>query len=104
MGVGGGSADFSRFTPARLVRNIRAAATIARSRRGGCLRAGQWSSLRIEPTGEPTNCRVLRSSGDPYVDAGLCPLIMARLRFRPALDDHGRPIAFQLDYVATWTL
>ena len=61
-------------------------------------------SLRIEPSGLATNCRVRRSSGDPYVDAGLCPLITSRLRFLPALDDHGRPIAYQLDYVATWTL
>jgi TonB family C-terminal domain len=103
MGVGGGSADFSRFTPARLVRNL--SRGDYRALAAGRMPAGRaMVSLRIEPTGEPTNCRVLRSSGDPYVDAGLCPLIMARLRFRPALDDHGRPIAFQLDYVATWTL
>ena len=61
-------------------------------------------SLRIEPTGQPTNCRVLRSSGDNMVDSGLCPLLVQRLRFLPALDDHGRPIAYRLDYVATWTL
>ena len=61
-------------------------------------------SLRIEATGQPSNCRILRSSGDPYVDSGLCPLISERLRFLPALDDRGRPIAYQLDYVATWRL
>jgi protein TonB len=104
MGVGGGGGvDFSRFTPARLVRNL--SRGDYRALAAGRMPAGRaMVSLRVEPTGEPTNCRVLRSSGDPYVDAGLCPLIMTRLRFRPALDDHGRPIAFQLDYVATWTL
>jgi protein TonB len=61
-------------------------------------------SLRVEPNGQATNCRVLRSSGDPYVDSGLCPLITQRLRFLPALDDQGRPIAYQLDYVASWAL
>jgi hypothetical protein len=31
-------------------------------------------------------------------------LISQRLRFLPALDDRGRPIGYQLDYVATWAL
>ena len=61
-------------------------------------------SLRVEPDGLPTDCRIVRSSGDPGVDAGLCPLVIARLRFLPALDDQGRPIPYQLQYVATWSL
>ena len=100
---GGGYADYSRFTPARLVRNL--SRGDYRMIAAGRLPAG-WAmvSLRVEPTGQPDNCRILRSSGDPSVDAGLCPLIMQRLRFLPALDDRGRPIAYQLNYVATWTL
>jgi len=61
-------------------------------------------ALQVEPNGLPNNCRVVRSSGDSFVDAGLCPLIVARLRFRPALNDQGRPISYQLQYVATWRL
>ena len=61
-------------------------------------------SLMIEPDGAPTRCRVVRSSGDPVVDAGLCPLLTRRLLFRPALDADGRPIAYQLQYVANWSL
>ena len=100
---GGGTADYSRFTPARLVRNLTRGDYHALA--GGRMPAGRaMVSLRVEPSGLATNCRVRRSSGDPYVDAGLCPLITSRLRFLPALDDHGRPIAYQLDYVATWTL
>jgi protein TonB len=100
---GGGTADYSRFTPARLVRNL--SRGDYRALAAGRMSAGRaMVSLRVEPTGQVTNCRVLRSSGDAYVDGGLCPLIMQRLRFLPALDDRGRPIAFQLDYVATWTL
>jgi protein TonB len=99
-GVG---ADYSRFTPARLIRNLNRGDY--RAIAGGRMPAGRaMVTLRVEPSGEPTNCQILRSSGDPNVDAGLCPLITQRLRFAPALDDHGRPIAFQLDYVATWTL
>jgi protein TonB len=100
---GGGSADYSRFTPARLVRNL--SRGDYRALAAGRMPAGRaMVSLRIEPTGQPTNCRVLRSSGDPSVDSGLCPLLVQRLRFLPALDDRGRPIAYQLDYVATWAL
>ena len=61
-------------------------------------------SLRVDPSGAATNCRVVRSSGDSVIDGSLCPLVEARLRFRPALDDQGRPIAYQLQYVATWSL
>ena len=97
------NSDYSRFTPARLVRNLTRGDYHALA--GGRMPAGRaMVSLRVEPSGLATNCRVRRSSGDPYVDAGLCPLITSRLRFLPALDDHGRPIAYQLDYVATWTL
>jgi protein TonB len=100
---GGGYADYSRFTPARLVRNL--SRGDYRMIVAGRMPAGRaMVSLRVEPTGQPANCRILRSSGDPYVDAGLCPLIMQRLRFLPALDDRGRPIAYQLNYVATWAL
>jgi protein TonB len=61
-------------------------------------------SLRVEPSGQPTNCRIVRSSGDSTVDAKLCPLIVQRVYFRPALNASGRPIPYQLQYVATWDL
>ena len=100
---GGGYADFSRFTPARLVRNL--SRGDYRLIAGGRMPAGAAIvSLVIQASGLPTNCRILRSSGDPYVDSELCPLILERLRFRPALDDQGRPVPYQLQYVATWRL
>jgi protein TonB len=100
---GGGVVDYSRFTPARLLRNLTSGDY--RSIGAGRLPAGRaMVSLRVETSGVPSGCRVLRSSGDSIVDSGLCPLIEARLRFRPALDDQGRPIPYQLQYVATWAL
>jgi protein TonB len=98
----GGGGDTSRFTPARLVRNL----TRGDYRRlaGSLPRGSAMVALRVDTQGLPTNCRVVRSSGDSTVDSGLCPLIAARLRFRPALDDRGRRIPYQLQYVATWTL
>jgi protein TonB len=100
---GGGYADFSRFTPARLVRNL--SRGDYRLIAGGRMPAGAaMLSLLVQPNGLPSNCRIVRSSGDPYIDSGLCPLIVERLRFRPALDDQGRPVPYQLQYVATWRL
>lgn len=102
-GTGGGYRDYSRFTAARLVRNLNRGdyRSIAGDRMP---RGSAMVSLLVEPDGMPSGCRIVRSSGDASVDAGLCPLIIARLRFRPALDDEGRPIPYQLQYVATWTL
>ncbi|MEO7635617.1 MAG: TonB family protein, partial [Sphingomicrobium sp.] len=102
-GPGGDGADYSRFTPARLVRNL--SRGDYRQLAADRLPAGRAIvSLKVEASGAPSNCRVVRSSGDAVVDRGLCPLITQRLGFRPALDDHGRPIPFQLEYVATWSL
>jgi periplasmic protein TonB len=101
-GAGGGP-DYSRFTPARLIRNL--TRSDYRSVAAGRLPSGRaMVSLSVQPNGLPSGCRILRSSGDSVVDGGLCPLIESRLRFSPALDDHGRPIAYRLQYVATWAL
>ena len=100
---GGGTGDFSGFTPARLVRNLNRGDY--RQLTGGRMPYGRaMVSLQLDSRGVPVECRVARSSGDPSVDAGLCPLVTRRLRFRPALDADGRPIPYRLQYVATWSL
>ena len=94
--------DFSRYTPARLIENIRN--SDYRAIVGGRMSAGSaMVSLNVEPSGRTNQCRVVRSSGDPEIDAALCPLITRRLRFDPARDDRGRPIAYSLQYVPRWT-
>ena len=100
---GGGAGDFSGFTPAVLVRNL----TRSDYRRltGGRLpRGSAMVALTVDTGGNPTKCRISRSSGDSAVDSGLCPLITSRLRFRPARDASGRPVPYGLQYVANWSL
>lgn len=100
---GGGTGDFSRFTPARLIRNLdhRDYASLA----GGRLPVGSADfAISVSSDGSVGDCRLLRSSGDPVIDRGLCPLIRQRLRFRPALDDQGRRIIYRTNYRATWRL
>lgn len=103
LGGGGTGADYSKFTPAQLVRNI--SRGDYRRIAGDRMPQGiAMVSLRVQPDGSADSCRIVRSSGDSYVDGGLCPLIVSRLRFRPARDDRGRPIPYQLQYVARWSL
>ncbi|MEO6433554.1 MAG: hypothetical protein ABIO29_06220 [Sphingomicrobium sp.] len=100
---GGGTGDTSRYTPARLVRNIGRSdyASIV----GGRIPVGSAEvSLGISATGAIADCRLLRSSGDGEIDRGLCPLLARRLLFRPALDDRGRPISYRTNYHASWRL
>jgi protein TonB len=100
---GGGTGDFSGFTPARLVRNLNRGDY--RQLTGGRMPFGRaMVSLQLDERGIPVSCRVARSTGDTGVDGGLCPLITQRLRFSPALDDQGRPIPYNLQYVASWAL
>ena len=100
---GGGTGDFSGFTPARLVRNLNRGDY--RQLTGERMPSGRaMVSLQLDERGMPVRCSIARSSGDSYVDEGLCPLITRRLRFRPALDDQGHPIPYSLQYVANWTL
>ena len=100
---GGGNGDFSGFTPARLVRNLNRGDY--RQLAAGRMPYGRaMLSLQLDADGRPIGCSVARSSGDSYVDSGLCPLVTQRLRFLPARDADGRPIPYRLQYVASWTL
>lgn len=102
-GGGGSGGGFEGYSPARLIQNVRR--SDYRALTGGRLPSGAaMVSLRVDVAGRATNCRVVRSSGDSIVDAGLCPLLTTRLRFRPATDNLGRPIPYSLEYVATWRL
>ena len=103
LGGGGTGSDYSKFTPAQLVRNI--SRGDYRAIAGDRMPQGiAMVALRVEPDGRADNCRIVRSSGDGVIDSNLCPLVTSRLRFRPARDDRGRPIPYQLQYVARWSL
>lgn len=98
---GGGYADFSRFTPARLVSNI-PSSEYARLASTG-IRSGQVGVLvMVGPSGAISNCRIARSSGDPSIDALVCQLTVRYVRFDPARDPSGRPVAQDITYFPSW--
>jgi protein TonB len=100
-GGGGTGGSGAGFTPARLLNKIPDAAyrriTANHMRRGSAT-----IGLRVNPDGTASNCRIARSSGDPQVDAILCDLATRRLRFSPARDAQGRPVAQDIRYTPTW--
>jgi protein TonB len=99
---GGGYGDYSRFTPARLITPLRNRDYRALTANRLPIGSGDVAII-IAPSGRISNCRLVRSSGDPSVDAGLCPLITSRLAFSPARDADGRPITYSTNYHAQWS-
>ena len=49
-----------------------------------------------------TNCRITRSSGDPTVDWIVCDVATRYLRFSPARNRDGQPIAQDMSYTPIW--
>jgi len=60
--------------------------------------------ISILPTGRVRDCVVTRSSGHRDLDAATCPLLERSLRYRPARDANGRPIAETIRGQQDWQL
>lgn len=58
----------------------------------------------VMPNGRVRNCAVTRSSGHRTLDAATCPLLERRLRYRPARDTAGRPVAEVVSGQQDWLL
>ena len=97
----GGGGDFSKFTPAQRISKIpdreyrRLAATGIRNGSVGI-------TIKVNTDGRIANCRIARSSGDGYADSTMCRLAQQYVRFRPALDPAGRPVAQDLTWYPNW--
>lgn len=100
-GTGTGAGRGDGRTPARLLNKIpdREYRRISGRRMP---RGSAAITVKVGPDGAASNCRVARSSGDPQVDAAVCAAATRFLRFRPALDAAGRPIAQDITYTPTW--
>ena len=59
-------------------------------------------TIRVNPDGSVTNCRVARSSGDGSIDALMCQLTLRYIRFEPARDPSGRPVAQDITFFPNW--
>ena len=59
-------------------------------------------TIKVNEDGSPSNCRVARSSGDQKIDALMCDLTLRHVRFEPARDPRGRPVAQDVTFVPNW--
>src|SRR4051812_24393269 len=97
----GGGGDYSRFTPARRITRIpnseyrRLAATGLQSGTVGV-------TIKVNADGSVSNCRIARSSGDGGIDGLMCQLTLRYIRFSPARDPSGRPVAQDITFFPNW--
>jgi protein TonB len=101
LGRGSGGGDFSGFTPARRISKIPDREYRALASTG--LRSGSVGvTILVNPDGSVSNCRVARSSGDGSIDALMCQLTLRYVRFDPARDGAGRPVAQDVTFFPNW--
>ena len=100
-GRGGGGRDYSKFTPARRISKI-PDAEYRRLSATGIRRGSVGVTVKVNTDGSASNCRVAQTSGDRAIDALMCELTMRYVRFRPALDDRGRPVAQDVTFYPNW--
>jgi protein TonB len=98
---GGGTGDFTGYTPARMLNKI-PDREYRRISAGRLPYGSAIISFRVNTDGRMSNCRIVRSSGDPFVDSIVCEAATRHLRFRPARDPDGRAVAQDLTYTPSW--
>jgi protein TonB len=97
----GGGGDYSGFTPARRISRIpdREYRGLAAS---GLQSGTVGVTIKVNTDGSVSNCRVARSSGNPYADGLMCQLTLRYIRFSPARDPSGRPVAQDVTFYPNW--
>ncbi len=61
-------------------------------------------AVSVSPDGQPSNCRVTRSSGHELLDIAACKGMQRYARFDPALDADGRPITAEFSAEVTFAI
>lgn len=102
-GLGGVGNDFSGFTPAQRIsripnREYRHLVDVS-GRRTGTV----GITLKVNTDGAPSNCRIASSSGNRTVDSLMCDLALEYVRFRPARNNQGRPVAQDITWYPDWS-
>lgn len=61
-------------------------------------------SVAVDAAGRPATCDVTTSSGSSSLDDATCAIIMAKGRFTPAHDSHGKPVAGTWSSATVWAI
>lgn len=99
-GAGGGGGG---FTPAQRVSKIPDSLYQRFVSTSGIRRGRVGLTVKVNTDGRPSNCRIVRSSGNPSADSLMCQLTMQYVRFRPARDPQGRPVAQDISWYPDWS-
>ena len=101
-GTGAGGGAYDGFTPAQKITKI----PNSEYRRLASVSGMQFGtvgiSIRVNADGTASNCRIARSSGSPLADSLMCQLTERYIRFRPARDPSGRPVAQDVTWFPNW--
>ncbi len=100
-GNGPGGGGTAGFTPARKLTKI-PDREYRRFASSGISSGSVAISIRVNPDGGVSDCRVIRSSGSPYADELMCQLTRQYVRFSPARDAAGRAVAQDVTWVPNW--
>jgi len=101
-GNGPGGGGSGGFTPAQKITKIPNAEYRRLVDVSGMARGSVGVAVRVTPEGLATNCRVVRSSGNPTADSLMCELTERYVRFRPARDPSGRAVAQDITWYPNW--
>ena len=97
----GGGGDTSGYTPARRISKIPDSQYRALAATG--IRSGSVGvTIKVNTDGSVSNCRIARSSGDGSIDGLMCRLTLQFVRFEPARDNAGRPVAQDITFFPNW--
>jgi protein TonB len=96
-----GGGGYAGYTPARRISRIP-----NREYRGlaatGIVSGSVGVTIRVNPDGSVSNCRVARSSGNGSIDALMCQLTLRYIRFDPARDPSGRAVGQDVTFYPNW--
>lgn len=98
-GGGGGVASRARLIGGR-IKNSDYPKSATAAKQGGTVTA----HFTVGTDGRPSNCRVVKSSGNADIDATTCRLIEQRFRYEPARNKAGQPIPDVTGWQQTWWL
>jgi protein TonB len=96
---GGGAGSPARWISGR-IRDSDYPRSAVRARASGTV----FLRFVVAPSGRVSDCRVTRTSGNRDLDETTCELIVRRFRYRPAIDEDGRPIAQTIRGEHDWEL
>ena len=98
----GGGGNGAGFTPAEKITKIPNQEYRRLVAVSGMDRGTVGVAIRVTPDGAASNCRVVRSSGNPVADELMCQLTEQYVRFRPARDPYGRAVAQDVTWYPNW--